>query len=533
MMLDGAAVAGEEVEEEYVLETDQAPEFWQFLAGLQGDDPLVELIVNDLDAKSPRTEIRFEPEGMICTGAGDPIDGDGWARLRKLKGAGHEVKAKVGLFGVKNHGLKACFTLGDSILVRSAGKQILQTLFRNGPAKPAFPGVRVPPRPDPVAPPTGTQIQVRYRRRAFVAPHGESLRFAAADDHAVRAIYEEAVRSLPKRLLGIVQPGVLEQYTLALSHHELGCRTFTFSCGRPRREGRLVTFFRECRELGPVGDSLVEREQAVLSVWSPAGFETKPRFFQSASFAVGGKRLFAKDGIVLEVAWGTDRQGRLRNETGRLRYPVSYPEQAAEARTGMGFHYSGPFVSDTERYDLAAQSQAWNGKVVEACDGLAAACLTGFLLKRRSAAALELFAHVAQSERLTKFVVQALATRTLPAVDGSGKPVLVKRGAQLVVPAHVGQASTWSRKLAAVAPPGSAILHPDPPSPIVALLAGGKCPGWSENHLTFDEFDVIDRLKSREAQHFPWRSDAEWRSTLGGAVSARAHLEAVEPVLRV
>ncbi|RYE57580.1 MAG: hypothetical protein EOP18_02530, partial [Rhizobiaceae bacterium] len=142
----------------FVLNTDQAPEFWQFLNGLRGDDLLVELIVNELDARSTHTEIRFEPERLVCVGNGDAIDEGGWQRLEFIKGAGHAVKAKAGLFGVKNHGLKACFTLGNDILLRSAGRQILQTLFAEGPGAAPFPGVRIPPLPDSGAPETGTQI---------------------------------------------------------------------------------------------------------------------------------------------------------------------------------------------------------------------------------------------------------------------------------------------------------------------------------------------------------------------------------------
>jgi|GEM_PF-4432346 len=62
--------------EEFVLKTDQAPEFWQFLNGLRGDDLLVELIVNELDARSSRTEIRFEPNKLVCAGDGEAIRAD-------------------------------------------------------------------------------------------------------------------------------------------------------------------------------------------------------------------------------------------------------------------------------------------------------------------------------------------------------------------------------------------------------------------------------------------------------------------------
>jgi hypothetical protein len=65
-------------EERFVLETDEAPAFWQFLNSLRGDDPIVELIVNELDARSPRTEIRFEPNRLVCVGEGEPVDAEGW-----------------------------------------------------------------------------------------------------------------------------------------------------------------------------------------------------------------------------------------------------------------------------------------------------------------------------------------------------------------------------------------------------------------------------------------------------------------------
>ena len=100
----------------FALETDDAPEFWQFLNGLAGDDLLVELIVNDLDAGATRTNIRFEADRLICLGNGKPVDEDGWKRLRLLRGAGRKAPSKKGLFGVKNHGLKACFTLGNDIV---------------------------------------------------------------------------------------------------------------------------------------------------------------------------------------------------------------------------------------------------------------------------------------------------------------------------------------------------------------------------------------------------------------------------------
>ena len=75
-------LAPEEEESKFVLETDEAPEFWQFLNGLRGDDLLVELIVNDLDAHSPVTEI------SICS-ATDPVSADGIGNRQTRRAACH------------------------------------------------------------------------------------------------------------------------------------------------------------------------------------------------------------------------------------------------------------------------------------------------------------------------------------------------------------------------------------------------------------------------------------------------------------
>jgi hypothetical protein len=248
----GPVTAGAE-EPKFVLETDEAPEFRQFLNGLRGDDLLVELIVNELDARSPTTEIRFEKDRLVCAGAGDPVDADGWRRLRMLKGAGHKVPAKQGLFGVKNHGLKACFTLGNDIVVRSAGRQILQTLFADGPDQAAYPGVRVPPLLDLDAPITGTIIEVPYRSAAFRAPQGEAIEFPAPDDAAIEARFREAAKTLPRRLIGIMRPAVLETYTLRLVHYRLGSVTMEYRCGRWAIKRGLFTFSRHCRVFATVG----------------------------------------------------------------------------------------------------------------------------------------------------------------------------------------------------------------------------------------------------------------------------------------
>jgi hypothetical protein len=104
-----APEANTKAEADFVTEADWVPAFWNFLAGLDRDDLIAELVQNDLDQAATRTVISFEQDRLICEGNGNPVDAEGWLRLRKLHGAGHTVPAKRGKIGVKNHGLKDRF----------------------------------------------------------------------------------------------------------------------------------------------------------------------------------------------------------------------------------------------------------------------------------------------------------------------------------------------------------------------------------------------------------------------------------------
>ncbi|MBI0477025.1 hypothetical protein D9601_16865 [Sphingomonas sp. MA1305] len=512
-------------DERFVLETDQAPEFWQFVNGLRGDDLLVELIVNELDAKSSHTTVEFGPDRLVCSGNGDAIDADGWARLRRIKGAGHAVKAKIGMFGVKNHGLKACFTIGNDILLRSAGKQILQTLFADGSRKPPFPGVRVPERDDPAAPAHGTVIEVPYRRRAFTVPHGEAIAFAAVDDEQIAAMFEDAVAHLPKRLMGVIRPGALSRYTLELRHHRLGTRVFTFGAGRTRCSGDLVTFFRDCRE----GERTIAREQACLVV-SGLRSSSKPAFFQAEDYRVGGKPLFARHGLIVEVAWDVDADGRVAGGAGKLRYPIAYPENGGTGTAGGAYHISGPFVSGTERHGLAAQSSDWNDRIAAAADRLATRVVGELLIPRFGARALTLIADL-PAERLQPATERLLKARVLPVVDADERPITGRHPGRIAVPTYTALPYAWAGALARVVPPGMSIIDPATPPPLLRLLASGLCAGWGKDHRRFDEGDVLERLRVIEAEHYPWASKAERATVLGDPARAAAHLDALLPSL--
>ncbi len=517
----------------FALETDDAPEFWQFLNGLAGDDLLIELIVNDLDAGATRTEISFHPDRLVCTGNGRAVDEDGWKRLRLLRGAGRKAPAKKGLFGVKNHGLKACFTIGDDIVVRSAGQQILQTLFAQGKDQPAYPGVRRLPIADPGAPAEGASIEVYYRRAPFRAPDGEPFEFPAATDEVLQATFLEGVRDFPRRLLGVIRPVVLEGYVLRLSHHRLGTATLTFKCGRWSVEKGVLQFSRSCEVLadeGLPGASTYERAFAKASDLGRE--EDHAAFFRASSYrGHDAKAPLGKAGLVLEVACATSEKGKPLPTLGKLRYPVSYYGDGAGATSGFAFCYSAPFRSDAERHELGAQSKAWNDQLIGACDELVASALSRHLLPRYGPDALKLVAEGSSNERLEAIVGTLLRERALPVVDRDGKATGHKKGKRLAVPVYVAATSTWSKKLARVCPVGTAVLDPRTPARIVGLLGDKHLPSWGEDHLRFDEDDVLDRLRKHDAKFFPWASDSDWRRSLADPTLAYAQLDALQPAL--
>ena len=154
----------------FVTEFDSIPGFWNYLNGLDCNDLIAELIQNDLDQDATRTDISFERTCLICEGNGAPVDPEGWQRLRKILGAGDKVPAKRSRFGVKNHGLKTVFTIGDEFRLMSDGKAIVQTLYSNGRNRPPYPGASKHPMEDPQAPATGCRVIVPYRNDDF-KPH--------------------------------------------------------------------------------------------------------------------------------------------------------------------------------------------------------------------------------------------------------------------------------------------------------------------------------------------------------------------------
>lgn len=518
---------------DFVLESDEAAEFWQFLHGMRGDDLLVELIVNDLDAKSPRTVIRFEPDRLVCAGEGVPVDQSGWDRLRKIRGAGGSVDAKKGLFGIKNHGLKACFTLGNDIILRSAGKRTVQTLFSRGADAPAYPGALKSPLDDMEGPPSGTTVDVPYRREPFRTRQGEVFEFGGIDDAGLEQKFLEAVESLPRRLLGIIRPRFLERYTLELHHWRLGAATLEFRCGRWRMVKGAMIFARHCKVSGSPNVKTADVfERVLLAACDLHDDIERPEFYHASSYRdIKGKLIFGSKGLVLEAAWMTDKSGNPRHQPGRCRYPVSYPGDQSDGATGHGFWFSAPFSSDAARHALGAQSEAWNNKLLTQCDSLARRALSEVLLSQVGADALKLIAEVPDLGRLKYLLNGLLEDRSLPAISPDGRSAKIAKGVRLLAPTYTWQPDVWSPLLAKVCPASSVIVAPRTPGRVLECLADGSLTGWGDSHFRFDEVDVSDRLRGADAEHFPWPNAMSWRTSLRDPAVAAAHLDALEPAL--
>ena len=230
----------------YIQQFDQVPAFWQFLGGLRADDIIAELIQNDLDAGSTYTEISFLEDRLICKGNGEPIDEDGWVRLSFLSGAGEEAPRKHNRIGVKNHGLKACFVIGDNIALRSDGKLTCQTLYKDGHDDLPSPGAYSEPILDPQAPSQGCAVEVDYRFQALNPPTGEGLEFAPMTPERLSAIFDRACGTAARRFIAVVAPKQRQTFKLVISHYQHGRCSFVFSCGRVSKVSRHRVYRRKC-----------------------------------------------------------------------------------------------------------------------------------------------------------------------------------------------------------------------------------------------------------------------------------------------
>jgi len=171
----------------------------EFLGELTVGDIIVELVQNELDGGSRRTEIEITDEALICTGNGEQIEPTGWDRLSFVIGAGTLVQAKVDGIGAKNHGIRACFLLGDRIVVQSDKQRIDLTARGQIDEPDAFFPAAWDPEPDPTAPKRGVRVTVPMRTEPLAIAGRNAL--TPPTPATLDELFDSAVEAAPSRFL--------------------------------------------------------------------------------------------------------------------------------------------------------------------------------------------------------------------------------------------------------------------------------------------------------------------------------------------
>lgn len=531
----------------YVQKFDSVPQFWQFLKGLRADDLLVELIQNDLDANAKQTSICFEPDRLVCEGDGEPVEQSGWERLSYVMGAGDQVESKQFRIGIKNHGLKACFSLGDDIVIRSAGLRMVQTLYRDGPNSHPSPGTSPSPEADDSFSYRGCLIEVPYRTKKLNMSKGEPFEMLPTDENLTDHLFLEACSALPVRLMGTVYPGIRDHYTLRLRHHKFGSVELEWKAKRPKKvagKGRaqFTLFSRECQvsSNGTAVRSETFYEQAcAFSASVPRGISAEiPEFFQPK------KRNFRS-----EIAWATDRHGKPVGVTGVRRYPIGYSGTSELALSGLGVHFSGPYRSDGERHGVSGQDPL-NVSIDRACREALVDIMACYLFPRHGGRVMGLYVATPHSndESTLGILRRSIEKRAIPLERPSSssrrrqqKPGPNKHQALrnrvslgprrnpsggmklILVPTFTWDGERLSPLLAELCPDMHDQIDKSVPPAVLRHLATNTFSDWV---ITFDENDVIARLQCKEEDCiFPWRDASEWKGSISNPATAKKYLD--------
>jgi len=517
---------------------DDIANFWQRIQGLLTDDLVKELVQNELDENSSHTIISFQADKLTCRGKGNPVSLDGWTRLSFIEGAGHAAPRKRESIGVKNHGLKVCFSIGDDIYVKSDGKFINQTLYKDGYNNPPSPGADHVPIMDESAPPNGCLIEVPYRLKTLIVTEGEPFKLDPVSDKLIENIFLKACHETPQWFIGALRPGIRQNYIIELVHHSLGTARFEFKCGRERTFGKLRVYNRVCRVSGNISelpDNI--KESCYLSMLNYPDDSNReiPKYYSAH-----------KGFFLIEVSWNLDDRGKPLTTIGHRRYPISYGNDASSL-TGVGFHYSGPYISDRERQ--RPTDAPFNTAIDEACTCMLVDVLKYKLIPQYGARAMNLLIPTngdVNKEHLCNLVERMLDAGAFPLSKANAGVELKKLGSKkiimgprrepggntrrLVIPAFTWEINRVSVLLAKLCPVSEDQIDPNVPKPILTILSSADgCKGWEENHIRFDEFDIIERLQpNQHISFFPWADENGWKRALGNPDLMNLYLDVIK-----
>jgi hypothetical protein len=494
---------------EYKGIVDVAGTVGQFLLNTCEADLIVELIQNELDARSSRTCIQVLDDRLICEGNGRNIETAGWKRLKFILAAGGKVAPKQGGIGAKNHGLRVGFWIGDTIRVQSGGRRTQLTTCSN-PSKAMFdPGAWKEAIDDQDAPTLGTRVSIFYRLRKLSAVGIEGLHLPTADAGSAERLIKEVIAEAPSRFIAVTHPTQLPRYVLEITLNGTLTR-FVFTCRAIGRANGLVLLERTAELQGASGSKrVILKEQAVR--FSLDGLREKRR----VSWPFRGTR-----DAEAELCWEIGTRSRPCATGGMLRYPIAYP-LTAKAVSGFGFHISAPFVSDQARHAPAAGDQV-NAGIVERATDAAARLLARHLVPVTGPAALAVIRpSTGVTEKSPALVVAVGKYGGLPIAIADRKDKETSSRARTRRRASPGDAK-WptsygpvlfshastpatARNLASVAPKEWPRLHPDVPNFVIEVFVAGNEPNICR---PFRVSDAVDRMCGTSKQ-FPWRSDKE------------------------
>lgn len=507
-------------EPEFVTEADWVPGFWNFLLGLDHDDLIAELVQNDLDQQATRTVISFERDRLVSEGNGKPVEADGWKRLRQIHGAGEKVPAKQGKIGVKNHGLKTAFTIGNEIRLLSDGLGITQTLYARGSNKAPYPGASREPQEAPMAPSKGCRVEINFRTKNLEPQEGEAIVLGAVEEETIDNLFRSACANIPEQFAGIVSPEVAPNYEIVIRHWSLGEARFLFSCTKPRKVTKGIELFRrKCDITGNV-ESLPSglKEEAARKLVPLKGRikDRVPDFYRR------GKQFF------IEVSWPVDGRGKPQKGVGKFRYPIGYPTSSQEAHTGHGVFFNAPIVSDTKRHG-PARNDATNKDLRLACEALLVDIISHRLVQKWGPVALNPLVPSSETNDEKNAVRPLLSTlvkrRAIPTLSWQDALRILTKGksSKLLSSHHKGGAITGTKELkryqfviptlakgkssihtslAIVCPKKERQLDPRVDSQIIPLLMDDATDGWCETFISFDQNDAISRLTGKGNSYF-------------------------------
>ena len=500
----------------FVSNADWIPGFWNYLLDLKAEDLIAELIQNDLDQDATRTVVSFEEDRLICEGNGKPVDEQGWQRLRVIQGAGYEVRAKTGKIGVKNHGLKTAFTIGDELRLASAGHFIVQTLYAKGRNARPFPGASRKPAEDPDAPQNGCRVTVPYRRAEVIPAHGEANVLRASGAEEADRLFRQASAAIPEQFAGVVSPDVVPRYVVVLRHWRLGEVCFVFDCGRPRRISRGIESFRRRYRVTGSASPLPEAvREEVARRRVPLG----GRLAQRVSGFYRRGRSF-----VVEVSWPIDGRGKPQPGAGRFRYPIGYPADSARARTGLSANYSAPFASDSRRQGPSSQ-EATNPELRKACEELLVDVVARHLVPKWGSGGLNPFVpgpgEGQADEAVRPLLGEVVARGAMPVLSwrsagellfprekrnvvALGRRISTRGSAKearrfcFIVPAASWDSTVIHRGLTLLGPRAESQLDPRVHGAVVGLLTDGRTPGYGEYFVALNEDSVVSKATGED-----------------------------------